>query len=147
MQDIWPSLSPLQFADSVALPRPSSRPRSVRSLMESAGSKLTHVKRAHKSLQLLVSAPGQLALPHSLVRPRLTFHSSLGEPHVFLPGYWGALGRCWHLSPHSRPVACVREAAICAAWHAFLCGRPELAPCVIHTSGFGLASLFAPSGG
>lgn len=65
---------------------PPPGPGSVRSLMESAGSKLTHEKRANKSLQLLVSAPGWLARPHSLIGHHLTFHTSPGEPHFLFHG-------------------------------------------------------------
>lgn len=77
---------------------PPPDPWSVRSLMESAGSKLTHEKRANKSLQLLVSAPGWLALPGELLSPRPTFHVSPGEAHCLLHGYWGAQGLHWNLS-------------------------------------------------
>lgn len=111
---------------------PPPSPGSVGSLMESARSKLTHDKRAHKSLQLLlVSAPGRLGLAH----PRISPHpprTSPGEPHFLLLGA-EAHRLPWNFCPHSRAVACAREKAICAACHALLCGRPESWPHALFT--------------
>lgn len=90
VQDVWPSGCPSSLLTQQLFQSPPPGPGSVRSLMESAGSKLTHVKRANKSLQLLVSAPGRLARPHSLIGPHPTFHTSPREPHFLLHGYRGA---------------------------------------------------------
>lgn len=111
VQDVWLPLSPLHLLTQQLFQGPPPGSGSVRSLMESAGSKLTHEKRANKSLQLLVSSPGWLALQATPLLPflgRLTFPCVVTEEHrgqtavSALPGQSGGL---WVKSPALWPAA------------------------------------------
>lgn len=119
--------SGLRSAELAALPGPSSRPWVCR-VTNGICWKQIHSwekKRANKSLRLLVSAPGWLALPRPLPSLHPAFHTSLGEPPTFSCMSPERHRGCSGLSaPDSRAVAYARLRAVCAAQHALLCGRP-----------------------